>query len=90
MKSSFIILVLLLVAQTALAQNPMYKPSSRSPAAIDITTNEYGFSRSAPGALGIGDTAPDFTLPRAGGGVVQLSELRNDGPVAIIFYRGHW
>lgn len=69
---------------------PRYKPSSRSPEPMDIRTNAYGASRSAPDALEIGDTAPDFTLPRAGGGTVSLSGARATGPVAIIFYRGHW
>ncbi len=69
---------------------PHYKPSSRSPEALDITTNSYGFSRSAPSALELGQQAADFTLPRAGGGVSSLAEARTRGPVVIIFYRGHW
>lgn len=69
---------------------PRYKPSSRSPAPLDIRTNAYGASRFAPGALELGDVAPDFTVPRAGGGTVALSEARRNGPVALIFYRGHW
>lgn len=68
---------------------PMYKPSSRSPA-MDILSNSYGYSRDAPSALEIGHQAPDFSLPRAGGGQVSLSVLASHGPVAIIFYRGHW
>ena len=69
---------------------PRYKPSSRSPEPLDITANGYGASRSAPDALAIGDTVPDFDVPRAGGGTVSLTQARADGPVAIIFYRGHW
>ena len=69
---------------------PKYKPSARSPAPLDITTAEYGFSRNAPAALTIGDVAPDFTLPRAGGGTVSLESARVSGPVVLIFYRGHW
>ena len=34
--------------------------------------------------------ADDGAIPRAGGGSVSLSEARAAGPVAIIFYRGHW
>lgn len=37
-----------------------------------------------------GDTVPDFTLPKTGGGNVQLSELLKKGPVVITFYRGSW
>ncbi len=68
---------------------PRYKPSSQAPEALDITSNAYGFSRTAPDALKIGDTAPDFTLagPK---GVISLAELRRKGEVAVIFYRGHW
>ena len=69
---------------------PRYKPSSRSPEPLDIRTNSYGASRFAPEALEIGDAVPDFSVPRAGGGTVSLADVRSDGPVAIIFYRGHW
>lgn len=69
---------------------PKYKPSSRSPEAIDIRSNAYGGSRSAPKALQIADVVPDFSLPQAGGGQVSLKTLRASGPVALIFYRGHW
>jgi len=69
---------------------PRYKPSGRSPQALDIRTAEYGASSSAPAALSIGDKVPDFSVPRAGGGAVNLAELRAQGLVAIIFYRGHW
>ena len=69
---------------------PRYKPSSRAPEPIDIRTSSYGASRSAPDALDIGDRVPDFNLPRSGGGRVSLESARQQGPVAIIFYRGHW
>ena len=85
-------LLLILPALPTAAEEayPRYKPSSRSPQPMDIRTNAYGASRSAPDALEIGDVAPDFTLPRAGGGTVSLAATRSAGPVAIIFYRGHW
>ena len=79
------------IATSALgADVPRYKPSSRSAEAVDITTNGYGVSRDAPDALAIGEKAPDFVLPQAGGGEVSLEALRGRGPVALIFYRGHW
>lgn len=68
----------------------MYKPSSRSPAAISILSPEYGAHRSAPNALKLGAVAPDFRVPRAGGGEISLRKALRTGPVAIIFYRGHW
>lgn len=38
-----------------------------------------------PTAPDTGDAAPDFTLPRDGGGEVTLSDLRS-GPVVLYFY----
>lgn len=77
-------------AQEPAAAVPHYKPSSRSPAPVDITSNAYGFSRSAPDALAIGDRAPDFQLRRAGGGALRLREHLARGDVVLVFYRGHW
>lgn len=39
------------------------------------------------GHPGIGDLAPDFTLPATGGGTVTLSEFRGT-PVVLVFYPG--
>lgn len=41
-------------------------------------------------ALAVGETAPDFTLPAAGGGTVTLSERLAEGPAVVAFYRGVW
>ena len=38
----------------------------------------------------VGLTAPDFTLPNAGGQPVGLQELVARGPVVLSFYRGRW
>lgn len=78
-----------LLAQT-LAPAPRYKPASRSPEALDIRTNAYGASRSAPNALVIGDRVMDFSAPAVGGGLVSLRQTRQQGDVVIVFYRGHW
>ena len=72
------------------ADYPRYKPSGRSPEALDIRQNSYGASRTAPDAMELGVKVPDFSLPRAGGGTVSLAEQRQSGPVVLIFYRGHW
>lgn len=69
---------------------PAYKPSVASIAPVDITTNAYGQSPLAPNALGIGEIAPDFSLPRSGNGEYQLAQQASHGSVAIVFYRGHW
>ena len=37
-----------------------------------------------------GDLAPDFRLPDARGGHVQLRDLLFKGPVVVSFYRGGW
>ena len=39
--------------------------------------------------LAIGKKAPDFDLPRDGGGTLNLSGLRGR-KVVLTFYRGHW
>ncbi len=38
----------------------------------------------------VGIAAPPFDLPNARGKSVALSELLEQGPVAISFYRGKW
>ena len=81
--------VMLLCTSIAWGASPLYKPSARSPAPLDITTNEYGYSTNAPQALAIGDKAPDFVVPGQSK-QLSLAALRRNGPVVIIFYRGHW
>ena len=41
-------------------------------------------------ALKAGQRAPDFELPDFAGNQVSLAQLRADGPLALIFYRGLW
>jgi hypothetical protein len=89
----YVCLFVALLHFKALAEDapyPAYKPASRAPAPMDIRTNAYGASRSAPDALQIGDLAPHFNLPRAGGGAVSIVEKYESGPLVLIFYRGHW
>lgn len=40
--------------------------------------------------IGVGSKAPDFTLSNANGQSVTLSELLEEGPVVLSFYRGGW
>jgi len=42
------------------------------------------------GALKIGRSVPDFTLPDAFGNEVSLKTLLAKGPVVVSFYRGEW
>jgi len=46
------------------------------------------FARREP--VGVGQGAPDFTMPNARGGTVTLSDLLREGPVVLTFYRGGW
>ena len=85
-----VLLLLLAPVAMATAPVPLYKPSSRAPEPLDITQNVYGYSATAPDALRIGDRAPDFDVAGLNGIRVRLAELRDSGPVVIIFYRGHW
>jgi|tagenome__1003787_1003787.scaffolds.fasta_scaffold20436415_2 peroxiredoxin len=41
-------------------------------------------------AKAVGEAAPDFGLPDARGVTVTLADLRDDGPVVLVFYRGAW
>ena len=41
-------------------------------------------------ALKAGQRAPEFELPDFAGNHVSLAQLRTDGPLALIFYRGLW
>jgi len=34
--------------------------------------------------------APEFTLPDQDGNVTSLAGMRANGPVVLVFYRGHW
>ena len=41
-------------------------------------------------AIKIGEKAPNFELPNALGAPISLSNLLNEGPLVITFYRGSW
>ena len=41
-------------------------------------------------ALKLGDRAPAFALPAAGGGTFVLSDDLRQGAVVLVFYRGSW
>lgn len=42
------------------------------------------------GALGVGDTIPDFALPGSEGRFIHSADLLASGPLVISFYRGSW
>jgi peroxiredoxin len=49
--------------------------------------HENGGAESAPRP---GDPMPPFILPDEAGRLVELNSLLGKGPVAVMFYRGHW
>ena len=51
--------------------------------------NGEGLSSSDLDRVQVGQTAPDFTLPKPDGEALTLSSLR-DKNVVLVFYRGHW
>jgi peroxiredoxin len=65
---------------------------------LDVTTvalmNRASDSLRTPEILGRalqeGDRAPNFRLPNAQGGSVELNAVLKRGPVVLAFYRGQW
>ncbi len=57
---------------------------------MNAATDTLAATGLANKALKVGDTAPDFALPNAVGNTVRLSELLQQAPVVINFYRGEW
>jgi len=56
----------------------------------DRDAEAMGASDLFAGAPRVGDRAPGFRLPDAGGGDVALDDLLGAGPVVLVFYRGAW
>lgn len=44
----------------------------------------------AQATVAVGNDAPDFELPNQDGEPVRLSSFEGNGPVLLVFYRGHW
>jgi peroxiredoxin len=59
-------------------------------ALYEAQTEELRRSGIVEAALGIGDRAPEFSLPDLQGGHIHLSEIQRRGPVVLTFYRGGW
>jgi peroxiredoxin len=59
-------------------------------AAVDDLVRRLNDAGNQDGAPGIGEEMPGFMLPDESGRLVGLSELHADGPVAVMFHRGHW
>ena len=83
--------LVLALTLAACASDPA-PPPAETPA-TDVAegpTTAISAEAAANRALGVGDRAPDFTLPDAMGQTVRLRDLLVDGPVVLTFYRGAW
>jgi len=66
------------------------KRSKAQVAAMNRGVQELASSGLVDGALGVGDEAPDFTLPNAHGLDLSLNSLLASGSLVVAFYRGGW
>jgi peroxiredoxin len=57
---------------------------------IEATRQRLMDSGLVEGALHPGQMIPDFEMPDATGKLVKSSDLRQTGPLLILFYRGTW
>lgn len=64
--------------------------STQADAAIGSSGHIISASAAEPGALSVGDKAPNFTLTSVQGSEVELKDLLDEGPVVLTFYRGEW
>nr|HID13035.1 hypothetical protein [Anaerolineae bacterium] len=69
-----------------LATSPIPVPATESPVASPTPAPATEMPSPAP-ALAIPEVASDFTLERAGGGTLTLSEQLAQGPVVLVFFQ---
>lgn len=60
-----------------------------------LAIGAYSFVRflptpTSPPAVGVNQDFPNFTLKDQDGKEVSLGELRRDGPVVVVLFRGRW
>lgn len=60
------------------------------PPATPVAVTGLSAEETAEIARTVGDEAPNFTLPNATGGEVELANALAEGPVVLTFYRGTW
>ncbi len=58
--------------------------------AVDAFVGRLGGAEAGAGAPQVGETLPNFVLPDLGGRLVALDALLREGPVVVVFLRGHW
>jgi hypothetical protein len=74
----------------AIAQNTRDMLPPEALVVIDETNVSLAESGALERAVKTGQNAPGFSLPDALGNTVALSQLLEEGPVVLTFYRGHW
>ncbi len=57
---------------------------------VELAIRDLRASGAAERALGVGQPAPDFTLPNQLGQPVSEAGVRALGPYVLSFYRGGW
>ena len=73
-----------LVADTVRANSPPFAE------AVDRLVARLKKTGAGANAPAVGDAMPAFLLPDDAGRLVGLQELIDNGPVALVFNRGHW
>ena len=59
-------------------------------AALAATAEHLRAAGAVERALGVGATAPEFTLANALGNKISSGDLLDRGPVVLAWYRGSW
>ena len=59
-------------------------------AEVDSFVGRLESAQAGHSAPEVGDDMPMFTKPDQDGRLVSLEELLRDGPVVLVFHRGHW
>lgn len=67
-----------------------YKTPPEAVAAMHRATAELKGSGAEGRALKVGDPAPRFTLLNQDGLGVSSTDLLDQGPLVVTFFRGHW
>ena len=57
---------------------------------VVLSNSTSAQTQTAAKPVGVGETAPDFTLVDHNGKKVTLSEAQGKTPVVLVFYRGYW
>jgi peroxiredoxin len=65
-----------------------YRPHQAE--AVDRLVTRLNGHHAGALAPAVGERLPEFVLPDENGMLTRLADLRNKGPVVVVFQRGHW